>query len=198
MRNRLSSPLARRAAFVAVAITAVLLPAHAAVGATLALDRTIQTSPFTETSVSMGDNEGSAFVPSDHSLWLADDIKKRIYEVDPATGALKRTIQQRAFINARKLGGGRRAGKERANDFEAIAYNRRKDVLFVFTGPCCKFLDARDGLPTDASVGAVQSRVVPASPHRRRLHSCRLEPHRRQDLGGEGRGDAIVPLRVRH
>ena len=85
----------------------------------------------------MGDNEGSAFVPSDHSLWLADDIKKRIYEVDPATGALKRTIQQRAFINAPKLGGGRRAGKERANDFEAIAYNRRKDVLFVFTGPCC-------------------------------------------------------------
>ena len=137
MRNRLSSPLARRAAFVAVAITALLLPAHAAVAATLDLSRTIQTSPFTETSVSMGDNEGSAFVPSDHSLWLADDIKKRIYEVDPATGALKRTIQRRAFSNARKLGGGRRAGKERANDFEAIAYNRRKDVLYVFSGPCC-------------------------------------------------------------
>ena len=137
MRNRLSSPLARRAAFVAVAITALLLPAHAAVAATLDLSRTIQTSPFTETSVSMGDNEGSAFVPSDHSLWLADDIKKRIYEVDPATGALKRTIQRRAFSNARKLGGRGGAGKERANDFEAIAYNRRKDVLYVFSGPCC-------------------------------------------------------------
>jgi DNA-binding beta-propeller fold protein YncE len=136
MRNRLGSRLAPRAALLALALTA-LLPAHAGFAATLTLNRTIETSPFTGTSVSMGDNEGSAFVPSDNSLWLADDNKKRIYEVAPATGALKRTIVRRAFNHARKLGGGPRAGKERTNDFEAIAYNRRKDVLYVFSGHCC-------------------------------------------------------------
>jgi DNA-binding beta-propeller fold protein YncE len=137
MRNRLGFTIGRWAALIALAIAALLLSAHAAVAATLALNRTIQTSPFSGTSVSMGDNEGSAFVPSDHSLWLADDIKKRIYEVDPATGALKRTIERNVFNNTPKLGGGRVAGKKRTNDFEAIAYNRRKDALYVFSGPCC-------------------------------------------------------------
>jgi DNA-binding beta-propeller fold protein YncE len=137
MRNRLGFTIGRWAALIALAIAALLLSAHAAVAATLALNRTIPTTPFSGTSVSMGDNEGSAFVPSDHSLWLADDIKKRIYEVDPATGALKRTIERNVFNNTRKLGGGRVAGKKRTNDFEAIAYNRRKDALYVFSGPCC-------------------------------------------------------------
>ena len=98
----------RRAAVIAVAITAFLLPAHAAFAATLELDGTIRTSPFTGSSVSMGDNEGSAFVPSDNSLWLADDGKKRIYEVDPATGALKRTIARSVFNDAPRFGGGPR------------------------------------------------------------------------------------------
>jgi DNA-binding beta-propeller fold protein YncE len=122
---------------IALAIAALLLSAHSAVAATLALNRTIPTTPFTGTSVSMGDNEGSAFVPSDNSLWLADDIEKRIYEVDPTTGALKRTIPRKAFNKARKFRGGRPAGAKRTNDFEAIAYNWRKDVLYVFSGPCC-------------------------------------------------------------
>jgi hypothetical protein len=85
----------------------------------------------------MGDNEGSAFVPSDRSLWLADDGKKRIYEVRPSTGTLKRTIPRRVFDKALKFRGGSRAGKTRTNDFEAIAYDRAKDVLYVFSGPCC-------------------------------------------------------------
>ncbi len=89
MRNRLSSPLARRAALVAVAITAFLLPAHAAFAATL---------------------------------------------------DLKRTIPRSAFNNAPKFGGGPAAGTDRTNDFEAIAYNRRKDALYVFSGACCKSL----------------------------------------------------------
>jgi hypothetical protein len=138
MRNRLRFTIGRWAALIALAFTALLLLAHAALAATLELDRTIPTSPFSGTSVSMGDDEGSAYVPADHSLWLADDIKKRIYEVDPATGALKRTIERKVFNNTRKLGGGRVAGKKRTNDFEAIAYNRRKDVLYVFSGPCCR------------------------------------------------------------
>ena len=133
----LGPPRGRRTAFVAVALTALLVPAHAAFAATLELARTIQTSPFTGTSVSMGDNEGSAFVLSDDSLWLADDGKKRIYEVDPATGELKRKIGRTAFNNASQVGGGPPAGKERTNDFEAMAYDRTNDVLYVFSGPCC-------------------------------------------------------------
>ena len=138
MQDRLGPTLTRRAVLFVLATTALLLSANAARAATLALNRTIPTMPFTGSSVSMDDNEGSAFVRSDHSLWLADDNKKRIYEVDPANGALKRTIPRRAFNNARKLGGGPRAGKNRTNDFEAIAYNRRQDALYVFSGPCCK------------------------------------------------------------
>jgi Esterase-like activity of phytase len=134
--------MGRRAALVAVAITALLLPAHAAFAALpetakLELNRTIATTPFTGTSESMGDHEGSAFVPSDNSLWLADDGKKRIYEVDPATGALKRTIARSAFNDAPKVGGGPPAGTERTNDFESMAYDRTNDVLYVFSGPCC-------------------------------------------------------------
>jgi DNA-binding beta-propeller fold protein YncE len=137
MRNHSGSTVVYRAALIAVAITAFLLPAHAAFAATLELDGTIQTSPFTGSSVSMGDHEGSAFVPSDNSLWLADDGKKRIYEVDPATGALKRTIARSTFNDAPRFGGGPPAGKERTNDFESMAYDRTNDVLYVFSGPCC-------------------------------------------------------------
>ena len=128
---------ARWAAFVTLVTGALLVSAHAAVAATLQLERVIRTSPFKGTSVSMGDNEGSAFIPSDHSLWLADDNKKMIYEVRPRTGALKRTIARKAFNNARKLGGGRRAGEARTSDFEAIAYDAKNDVLYVFSGRCC-------------------------------------------------------------
>jgi DNA-binding beta-propeller fold protein YncE len=137
MQTGVGSTLVRRAALSALAITALLVPAHAASAATLELARTMQTSPFTGSSVSMGDNEGSAFVPSDNSLWLADDGRKRVYEVDPAIGALKRKIGRAAFNNAPQLGGGPPAGKERTNDFEAMAYDRTNDVLYVFSGPCC-------------------------------------------------------------
>ena len=129
--------MGRRATLLAVAFTALLVPAQAGFAATLELNRTIRTSPFTGTSVSMGDNEGSAFVPSDNSLWLADDNKNRIYEVNPTTGALKRTIPRSAFNNAPKFGGGPAAGTDRTNDFEAIAYDRANDVLYVFSGACC-------------------------------------------------------------
>jgi len=129
--------MGRRATLLAVAFTALLVPAQAGFAATLELNRTIRTSPFTWTSMSMGDNEGSSFVPSDNSLWLADDNKNRIYEVNPTTGALKRTIPRSAFNNAPKFGGGPAAGTDRTNDFESIAYNRMRDVLYVFSGACC-------------------------------------------------------------
>jgi DNA-binding beta-propeller fold protein YncE len=137
MRNRSGSTVVYRAALVAVALTALLLSAQAAFGATLELDRMVQTSPFKGTSVSMGDNEGSAFVVSDNSLWLADDGKKKIYEVDAATGALKRTIARSVFNDAPRFGGGPAAGTERTNDFESMAYDLANDVLYVFSGKFC-------------------------------------------------------------
>src|SRR5215204_4177217 len=137
MRNRSGSTVVYRVALFTLAVAAILVPAHAAFAATLKFDRTIQTSPFVGSSVSMGDNEGSAFVASDNSLWLADDGKKKIYEVDAATGALKRTIARSAFNEAARFGGGPLAGTERTNDFEAMAYDRANDVLYVFSGKCC-------------------------------------------------------------
>jgi PKD repeat protein len=104
---------------------------------TLELDRTIQTTPFIGTSVSMRDHEGSAYVPSDKSLWLSDDNANAIYEIDPATGALKRTISRAAFNDAPRFGGGPIAGTNRTDDFESLAYDQANDQLFLFAGPCC-------------------------------------------------------------
>ena len=120
-----------------VTLAAFLLSAGAASAATLELDGTIRTSPFVGTSVSMGDNEGSAYVPADSSLWLAEDGKKKIYEVNPTTGELKRKIDRTVFNNAPRLGGGEAAGTDRTNDFESMAYDRANDVLYVFSGKCC-------------------------------------------------------------
>ncbi|MGH2679317.1 MAG: PKD domain-containing protein [Actinomycetota bacterium] len=104
---------------------------------TLELDRTIQTTPFVGTSVSMKDHEGSAFVPSDNSLWLSDDNANAIYEIDPTTGALKRRIDRAAFNNAPQFGGGPIAGTNRTDDFESLAYDQASDQLILFNGPCC-------------------------------------------------------------
>jgi hypothetical protein len=82
----------------------------------LELDRTIQTTPFVGTSVLMRDHEGSAFVPSDNSLWLSDDNANAIYEINPTTGALKRTISCAAVNNAPQFGGGPIAGTNRTDD----------------------------------------------------------------------------------
>ena len=82
----------------AVALVAALLlsgPAGRASAATRAptdLDHVIHTTPFDESSVSMRDNEGSAYVPDDDALWLADDKGRRLYEVDASSGQHERTI----------------------------------------------------------------------------------------------------------
>ncbi|MGH2679805.1 MAG: hypothetical protein ACRDG8_04885, partial [Actinomycetota bacterium] len=58
-------------------------PSYASLPATsspeLQLLRTIRTSPFAGSSISMRDAEGSAFVPRDNSLWLADDNGRAVY-----------------------------------------------------------------------------------------------------------------------
>lgn len=97
----------------------------------------IRTTPFAHTQISMGDGEGSAHVPRDHSLWLADDGTDAIFEVAPKTGKLKRVIGEQAFRSTRRFGGGPRAGPSRTDDFESMAYDEANDVLYVFSGQCC-------------------------------------------------------------
>jgi uncharacterized protein YjiK len=101
------------------------------------LARRIRTTPFARTDVSMQDSEGSAYVPRDRSLWLADDNGRRIYEVNPVTGALKRSIGRHRFENVRRFGGGPTAGAARTLDLESMAYDRAHDALYVFSGSCC-------------------------------------------------------------
>lgn len=108
-----------------------------ALAAQLQLARTIRTSPFAGSTLSMKDSEGSAYVPSDNSLWLADDNGRAVYEIDPITGTLKRKIGRGAFEAALKLGGGPQAGTYRTRDFESMAYDEATDSLYVFSGACC-------------------------------------------------------------
>ncbi len=117
------------------------VPAGAALPSTsspkLTLDRTIRTTPFAGTSISTQDGEGMAFVRRDASLWLVGDNIGSMFEIDPSTGALKRTIARSAFETARPPGGGPQAGRARTADFESVAYDDGRDVLYAFSGDCC-------------------------------------------------------------
>jgi hypothetical protein len=121
-----------------VALLVVLVGwASPAFAAQLQLARTIRTSPFAGSTLSMKDSEGSAYVPRDNSLWLADDNGRSVFEIDPSTGSLKRKIGRAAFEAAPRLGGGPQAGTLRTVDFESMAYDEATDSLYVFSGPCC-------------------------------------------------------------
>jgi PKD repeat protein len=104
---------------------------------TLRLDRTIRTNPFVSTSTRLRDGEGSAYVPSDNSLWLIEDVGAQAVEVDATTGALKRLIPRNDFSNAPQLGGGAAAGSNRSGDLESMAYDPTTDTLYAFSGKCC-------------------------------------------------------------
>jgi PKD repeat protein len=103
----------------------------------LHLDGTIQTAPFAGSAISVKDSEGSAYVPSDNSLWLTGDNDRAIYEVDPATGELKRKIDRTPFEAATPFNnpGGPQAGPNRSADFESMAFDGT--YLYVFSGVCC-------------------------------------------------------------
>ncbi len=101
------------------------------------LERLLRTSPFAGSTTVARDHEGSAYVARDGSLWLADDDGRSIYEVDAVTGALKSRVRGSDFANALSLGGAVRAGTERADDIQALAYDPVKDALYVFSGTCC-------------------------------------------------------------
>jgi PKD repeat protein len=127
----------RRVGFGVLTAFAVMIATPALAAPTITLDRTIRTTPFNGSSVTMRDHEGSAYVPVDGSLWLADDNGDSIYEVNPVTGNLKRRIAQSAFSSAPMVGGGPQAGADRSEDFESLAYDANSDTLYLFSGPCC-------------------------------------------------------------
>jgi hypothetical protein len=103
----------------------------------LQLARVIHTTPFAGSTTSMRDNEGSAYVAADDALWLADDNANRAYEVDRATGALRRVITGAEFEAAPRYGGGSPAGPDRTGDLESVAYDSAADVLYIFSAGCC-------------------------------------------------------------
>ena len=121
-----------------VAVLWVAASAGAAIASpTLQLARTIKTSPFVNSTLSMKDAEGSAYVPQDDSIWLADDNGRAIWEVDPSSGAFKTMIGGSAFEATPKFDGGSVAGPNRDRDIESIAYDASTDSLYVFSGKCC-------------------------------------------------------------
>jgi PKD repeat protein len=103
----------------------------------LTLNHVLRTTPFEGSSISMKDDEGSAYVARDNSLWLVDDDGKMIYEVNPSTGALKRTINATALAATPRFGGGQVAGTYRYRDLESMAYDESTDTLYAFSGSCC-------------------------------------------------------------
>ena len=142
MHPRSSSLRAAIVGSVLLAAVALLTtPANASLPVTsspsLQLARTIHTSPFEGSSVSMKDAEGSAYVPQDNSIWLADDNGRAIYEVDPTNGTLKRMIGRTTFEATPRFGGGQVAGSSRDQDIESMAYDAANDALYVFSGICC-------------------------------------------------------------
>jgi hypothetical protein len=101
------------------------------------VSRIIATTPFAGSRRSMQDNEGSAYVPGDRSLWMVDDEGQRIFVVDARTGALKRTIGSRALESVRRFGGGPTAGNARSRDLESVSYDAARDRLYAFSGSDC-------------------------------------------------------------
>jgi hypothetical protein len=130
--------LAGTVAALGVAATVVPRTPASAAGPNLTLVRTMLTTPFAGTSTRVSDDEGSAYVPADDSLWLLDDNDGRAYEINRATGALKNVISDKEFAAARPVDGGSAAGSSRADDLEGMAYDPGSDALYAFSGTCCK------------------------------------------------------------
>lgn len=105
--------------------------------AAVTFDHALRTRPFLGSDVASSDMEGSAYVPRDNSLWLADDDGRSLYEVNPRTGALKRRIGGIRLADVEELGGGPRAGKSRTQEIQALAYDPTSDTLYAFSGTCC-------------------------------------------------------------
>ena len=106
----------------------------------------IPTSPFNGVTPprNPGDLEGSAFDPNRGSLWVSDDSKFQLYELEFTPGAfssgrLRNTIYRKDLSQARPFGNlaGPPAGDMRAADLEGMAYDAVNDTLYAFAGSCC-------------------------------------------------------------
>ncbi len=106
----------------------------------------IQTTPFLNTNPPQtpGDFEGLAYDPDRQSMWLSDDSKFQLYEVEFVPGALatgrhRKTISRNQLAAARPFGdpNGPVAGINRAADLEALAFDPINDTLYSFAGSCC-------------------------------------------------------------
>ena len=138
----------------------------------LTLNRLIRTSPCTATSIRVRDNEGLAYVAADNAMWMADDNTNSVYEIDRATGALRRQINVTAFVNAPRLGVGSPAGTSRNQDLEAMAYGANADssrpsplvpVGGWPTAACTSRTDPRSRPPTTRAAPSVRVSRFPAS-----------------------------------
>ena len=114
---------------------------------TIELARKISTYGFGTTANSSikhpGDAEGTAYDPFRNSMWIADDSKHAIYEVDFTTGSWMNTISQSElaaslqFVNGGPNGPAT-ADVTRAADLEGMAYDAATDTMYVIAGPCCQ------------------------------------------------------------
>ncbi len=119
----------------------------------------VQTTPFLNTNPAEkpGDIEGLAYDPQRKSMWMADDSKFQLYEVEfnpsPTAATLaasrhRKTITWKKLQEARPylIPAGPIAGTPRASDFEALAMDTSNNVLYAFAGSCC--LPGNAHLPT--------------------------------------------------
>lgn len=142
--SSLTSGRGRRAAtWVLAVLTGVLPLLGSPASATLpaspvpTLVKTLRTTPFAGSTVAVRDHEGLVHVARDNAVWLADDDGRSVYEVDATTGELRRRFRGSVLEATGRFGGGPSAGPTRTDDLQAVAYDRARDVLYVFSGTCC-------------------------------------------------------------
>ena len=121
--------------------------------------------------VNANDVEGLISVPTNNSIWVLDDNRDRIYEIDATTGGLKSQILANTFqTSATQVGTtpgqlcsdplqidpsipgdtGAFECLSRTDDFESIVYDPTGDVLYVTSGACCSGSKLADGTPLPA------------------------------------------------
>ena len=162
--------------------------------------RVVPTSPFAGGRRSLLDNEGSAFVRRDRSLWIVDDDGELLIEMNVRTGKVKRTFDrdELAAVHREKRGKkhGKKAGKHRINDLEAVAYDRRKDQLFVFSGVCCSPSEKPTAFRLKRKRGKLRLDSYLPPPQGQRLHGRRVEPPEAPGVRRSRQHDLAVPLQA--
>lgn len=124
----------------------------------LTFSRTITSHPFAGAPANASDIEGLGYVPADNSMWVTDDNRDTVWEINPSTGAYKSQLRGSAsgstdFTAATQVGTGKTCGqaldatilgdtadyecRSRTDDFESVVYDPANDVLYVTSGDCC-------------------------------------------------------------